>query len=105
MAGFFIQILQKARYKNVTKGNIYKPTTAEKKLLEVLINPENAGKTVTDICNLANVSRRKYYEAMGKEEFIGLLLLFLLSKRLFVISCICLSLNCADSKTITELFF
>lgn len=72
MAGFFIQILQKARYKDVTKGNIYKPTTAEKKLLEVLINPENAGKTVTDICNLANVSRRKYYEAMGKEEFSNL---------------------------------
>ncbi|MFQ8932677.1 MAG: phBC6A51 family helix-turn-helix protein [Lactococcus lactis] len=56
----------------MTKGNIYKPTTAEKKLLEVLINPENAGKTVTDICNLANVSRRKYYEAMGKEEFSNL---------------------------------
>lgn len=72
MAGFFIQILQKVRYKDVTKGNIYKPTTAEKKLLEVLINPENAGKTVTDICNLANVSRRKYYEAMGKEEFSNL---------------------------------
>ena len=54
----------------MTKGNIYKPTTAEKKLLEVLINPE--GKTVTDICNLANVSRRKYYEAMGKEEFSNL---------------------------------
>ena len=72
MAGFFIQILQKARYRNVTKANIYKPTTAEKKLLEVLINPENAGKTVTDICNLANVSRRKYYEAMGKEEFSNL---------------------------------
>ncbi|ANT44057.1 hypothetical protein DS98204_32 [Lactococcus phage 98204] len=72
MAGFFIQILQKTRYKDVTKGNIYKPTTAEKKLLEVLINPENAGKTVTDICNLANVSRRKYYEAMGKEGFSNL---------------------------------
>ena len=72
MAGFFIQILQKGRDKNGTKGNIYKPTTAEKKLLEVLINPENAGKTVTDICNLANVSRRKYYEAMGKEEFSNL---------------------------------
>ena len=56
----------------MTKGNIYTPTTAEKKLLEVLINPENAGKTVTDICNLANVSRRKYYEAMGKEEFSNL---------------------------------
>lgn len=72
MAGFLYKFLQKARYKDVAKGNIYKPTTAEKKLLEVLINPENAGKTVTDICNLANVSRRKYYEAMGKEGFSNL---------------------------------
>ena len=53
----------------MTKTNIYKPTVAEKKLLEVLINPEHLGKNVTELCNLANVSRNKYYDAMKKEAF------------------------------------
>jgi len=53
----------------MTKPNIYKPTTAEKKLLEVLINPEYVGSSVTDICNLAGVSRNKYYDAMAKDGF------------------------------------
>ncbi len=50
----------------MTKTNIYEPTVAEKKLLEVLINPEHLGKNVTELCNLANVSRNKYYDAMKK---------------------------------------
>lgn len=53
----------------MTKTNIYKPTVAEKKLLEVLINPEHLGKNVTELCNLADVSRNKYYDAMKKEAF------------------------------------
>lgn len=53
----------------MTKTSIYKPTVAEKKLLEVLINPEHLGKNVTELCNLANVSRNKYYDAMKKEAF------------------------------------
>lgn len=53
----------------MTKNDIYKPTAAEKKLLEVLINPENLGKNVTELCNLANVSRNKYYDAMKKQPF------------------------------------
>ncbi|MGM7415442.1 phBC6A51 family helix-turn-helix protein [Lactococcus lactis] len=56
----------------MTKPNKYKLTPAEKKLFEVLINPDNIGKSITDICNLAKVSRFKYYEAMGKEEFSNL---------------------------------
>ncbi|MGX9822900.1 phBC6A51 family helix-turn-helix protein [Lactococcus lactis] len=57
---------------DITKPNKYKLTPAEKKLFEVLINPDNIGKSITDICNLAKVSRFKYYEAMGKEEFSNL---------------------------------
>lgn len=47
----------------------YTPTVAEKKLLEVLINPEHLGKNVTELCNLAKISRNKYYDAMKKEPF------------------------------------
>lgn len=56
----------------MTERNKYKPTAAEKKLLEVLINPDYLGKSVTTICKAAGVSRKKYYDAMGKEEFVGL---------------------------------
>ena len=53
----------------MTKSDEYKPTLAERKLLEVLINPDNVGKNVTELCNLAEVSRNKYYEAMKKTAF------------------------------------
>ncbi|GGP07302.1 phBC6A51 family helix-turn-helix protein [Oceanobacillus neutriphilus] len=53
----------------MTKGDKYKPTAAEKKLLEVLINPEFVGLSVKNICNLAGVSRNKYYDAMKKPAF------------------------------------
>lgn len=56
----------------MTKDNTYKPTVAEKRLLEVLLNPENLGKSVTELCNLAEVSRNKYYDAMKKEDFVEL---------------------------------
>lgn len=56
----------------VTKRNNYKPTAAEKKLLEVLINPDFVGKSITAICKAANVSRKKYYDAMSKDEFVRL---------------------------------
>jgi hypothetical protein len=35
------------------KQDKYKPTHSEKKLLEVLINPNNIGKSITERCNLA----------------------------------------------------
>lgn len=53
----------------MTEKDKYKPTAAEKRLLEVLVNPENLGKNVTNVCNLAGVSRNKYYDAMKKKEF------------------------------------
>lgn len=53
----------------MTEKDKYKPTAAEKRLLEALINPEYLGKNVTDLCNLAGISRNKYYDAMKKKEF------------------------------------
>ena len=60
------------RMSEVTKSNEYKPTAAEKRLLEVLINPTYVGDSITSICKVANVSRKKYYDAMSKEEFRNL---------------------------------
>ncbi|MGJ0848174.1 phBC6A51 family helix-turn-helix protein [Tissierella praeacuta] len=48
----------------------YKPTEKEKALLEVLINPENRMKSITDICKLAKCSRPVYYEAFSKSGFV-----------------------------------
>lgn len=53
----------------MTKNNTYTPTVAEQRLLETLSNPENTGKSITELCNLANVSRNKYYDAMDKQGF------------------------------------
>ena len=47
----------------------YKPTPAEEKILEVLLDPANIGKSVTEKCELAGVSRQVYYKAMEKAEF------------------------------------
>ena len=55
-----------------TKANRYKPTAAEKKLLEVLINPDNLGKPVQELCSLAKIGRTKYYDAMSKDGFVDL---------------------------------
>lgn len=58
--------------KSDTKANRYKPTAAEKKLLEVLINPDNLGKPVQELCSLAKIGRTKYYDAMSKDGFVDL---------------------------------
>jgi hypothetical protein len=50
----------------------YKPTEKEKNLLEVLLNPENRMKSITDICKLAKCSRPVYYEAFTKDGFVEL---------------------------------
>lgn len=54
-----------------TNLNGYEPTAAETKLLEVLSNPENATKSITDICNQAGVTRKTYYALMKKPEFVN----------------------------------
>lgn len=53
--------------------NRFVPTPAEKKLLEVLADPNSLGKSITDICTEAGVSRNVYYEAVKKPEFIDYL--------------------------------
>ena len=54
---------------NVTE---YRPTLAERKLLEVLLNPEFRTATVTDICQRAGISRQTYYKTTKKPEFMEL---------------------------------
>ncbi len=56
----------------MTKTNKYRPTVAEKKLLKVLTDLNNIGLSVTKICELAKISRNKYYNAMDKEDFRAL---------------------------------
>ena len=70
--GFLCRLEVMRMSKNQTNDNIYRPTPAEKKLLEVLVSPENTGKSVHDLCNLANISRFKYYQAMKKPDFVKL---------------------------------
>lgn len=53
-----------------TQDNIYEPTAGEKKLLEILVNPEHYSKNVKTICGLAGVDRTVYYDAMKKPEFV-----------------------------------
>jgi hypothetical protein len=55
------------------EGDIYLLTETEKKLLEVLVNPENFGKSVVDKCQLAGISRDSYYKFIKKKEFITIL--------------------------------
>ena len=47
----------------------YRPTAAEERLLEVLMNPEHFGKSITDKCRIAEIDRQTYYNAMKKPEF------------------------------------
>ncbi|MDP0995131.1 phBC6A51 family helix-turn-helix protein, partial [Klebsiella pneumoniae] len=58
--------------KTGTKPNEYRPTKAEKKLLETLVNPDNIGLNVEDLCAVAKISKNTYYVAMKKPEFVKL---------------------------------
>lgn len=53
-----------------TEGNGYRLRAAEMKLVETLNNPENVGKNVTELCNLAGISRKTYYKLMKNEKFV-----------------------------------
>lgn len=58
--------------KTGTKPNEYRPTKAEKKLLETLVNPDNIGLNVEDLCAVAKISKNTYYVSMKKPEFVKL---------------------------------
>ena len=53
--------------------DIYKPTIAEKRILEVALNPENYDMNIKDRCKLAKTSRETWYKAMNKKGFIEVL--------------------------------
>ena len=55
---------------NETNNDEYKPTYAEEKLIEVLSNPEHLGKTITEKCKIADISRDMFYRVMKKPGFI-----------------------------------
>ena len=55
-----------------TKSNEYQPTNAELKLLDALHNPENYLLSITELCNVAGISRKTYYECFKKPEFCAL---------------------------------
>lgn len=48
----------------------YIPTTAEKKLLEVLMEPENYTIPISKLCEKAGIGRNTYYHMCKKPEFI-----------------------------------
>jgi hypothetical protein len=54
---------------NQTKTDQYKLTAAEERLLEVLINPENYGKSITEKCLIADICKDTYYRIMRNQEF------------------------------------
>ena len=54
-----------------SRANPYNPTLAEQKLLDIILDPENKLKTVTEICSMAGVSRKIYYDAFKKPEFVS----------------------------------
>jgi hypothetical protein len=47
----------------------YSPTLAEQKLIDVLLDPTNRLKSVTELCSLAGIDRGTYYNAFKKPEF------------------------------------
>lgn len=61
--------MEETALQNLTE---YQVTVMEAKLLEVLLNPEHANKTVTDICKIAGCTRTTYYAAMNKPEFVDI---------------------------------
>lgn len=49
----------------------YSPTKLEEKLLEIMLQPENRYKTVSEICRMAEIDRSTYYRAFAKAEFMA----------------------------------
>ena len=56
---------------DATENNEYKPTDAENKLLEVMLNPENRFLSKTATCEKAGINRTTYYRIFSKPEFVA----------------------------------
>lgn len=50
----------------------YRPTRSETKLLDALLNPANRLKTITELCDMLEISTRTYQRAWKKPEFVKL---------------------------------
>ena len=57
----------------MTTSDSYVLSYSGKKLLEVLINPEHYGKSVTEKCLITNICRDTYYRLMADDEFVTIL--------------------------------
>lgn len=57
---------------HLTNDNVFNPTPAEKKLLELMILPENHLITVKELCEKAGVSKTVYYDCQKKPYFVAL---------------------------------
>ena len=55
------------------KVNEYEPTAAEKRILEVALNPESFSMNIEERCKAANTSKVTWYKAMAKQPFTDLL--------------------------------
>jgi len=53
--------------------NEYKLTAAEKRILEVALNPDSFSMNIQDRCKAANTSKVTWYKAMAKKEFTDIL--------------------------------
>lgn len=54
-----------------TKVDEYKPTAKEKKLIDTLCDPANRYKNITELCQVAGISREAYYKMFRKPQFVA----------------------------------
>lgn len=54
----------------MSENKEYIPTTAEKKILETLSEPENYTISICELCKKAGIGRNTYYNMCKKPEFI-----------------------------------
>lgn len=51
----------------------YIPTAAEKRILEVALNPDSFTMNIKERCKAAKTSKDTWYKAMGKKDFVTLI--------------------------------
>ncbi len=62
-------VRQRNKGKSPKNSPKYRPTLAEQKLLDVLLNPEHRFKTKTAICEIARIDRKTMRKAFQKPGF------------------------------------
>lgn len=56
--------------RNLTESDTFRLTPVSRRLYRELINPDNVGLTVSELCDKAKVSRETYYQRMRDDEFV-----------------------------------